>query len=58
MLYVNGKLSSRLTVAVDLLDREVQEIALADPRIAEHLKGRPIRKVVVVPNKLINIVAG
>jgi leucyl-tRNA synthetase len=31
---------------------------LEDPRVLEHLGGKPPRKVVVVPGKLVNIVAG
>ena len=46
----------RLTLAVDLPQAEVEAAALAQPKIAEQLAGQAIKKVVVIPNKLVNIV--
>jgi leucyl-tRNA synthetase len=56
VLQVNGKLRSRITAAVDAADEEVQRMALADESVQKFVQGRPIRKVVVVKNKLVNIV--
>lgn len=53
---VNGKLRNRLELPVDATDEEVKEAALADERIQRFVAGKPVRKVIVVPNRLINIV--
>ena len=44
---VNGKLRGRLTVAADVSDDQLRELATADPAVAKHLEGKTIRKVVV-----------
>jgi len=52
----NGKLRSRLTVAHDAGDDAVREAALNDEKVKEALTGKQIVKVIVVKNKLVNIV--
>ena len=52
----NGKLRSRLTVAHDAEDEAVREAALNDARVKEALAGKQIVKVIVVKNKLVNLV--
>jgi len=54
---VNGKVRSRITVAADLPEGEVQQIALADENVRRHLEGKTVRKVIVVPGRLVTIVA-
>ena len=54
---VNGKIRARVTVAADASAEDVEAVALADPRIAEALAGKPPRKVIVVPGRMVNIVA-
>ena len=56
VVQINGKMRDRLTLAVDLPQAEVEAAALAQPKIAEQLAGQAIKKVVVIPNKLVNIV--
>jgi len=53
---VNGKLRSRVFAAPDTSNEELQELALADEKILEYTAGKQIAKVVVVPNRLVNIV--
>jgi leucyl-tRNA synthetase len=53
---VNGKLRATLTLARDLPAAEVQAVALAEPGVVKHLDGKPPRKVIVVPNRVVNIV--
>jgi len=53
---VNGKLRSRIRVAVDVSEEEIRRLAQADEKVAQHLNGRQIVKIIVVPQKLINIV--
>jgi leucyl-tRNA synthetase len=57
VLQVNGRLRDRLTVARDISKEEVEKLALANAKVLEFTKGLTIRKVVVVPGKLVNIVA-
>nr|HPK52893.1 class I tRNA ligase family protein [Smithellaceae bacterium] len=56
VLQINGKLRSRITVAVDEEDESIKAAALADEKIAALTKGANIRKVIYVPKKLVNIV--
>ncbi len=58
VLQINGKLKDRLTVAVGLDAKTLETLALANSRIAAELSGKTIRKVIAVPGKLVNIVAG
>lgn len=57
ILQVNGKVRSKLTVAVDLEKEELEKLAMADENILRNIEGKSVRKVIVVPNKLVNIVA-
>lgn len=54
---INGKVRSRIVVASGSHEEALQEAALSDERIAELLRGKKIRKVIVIPDKLVNIVA-
>jgi leucyl-tRNA synthetase len=56
VVQVNGKLRSRVMIPPDASREEMERAALDDPRIQELIAGAPIKKVVVVPNKLINVV--
>ena len=53
---VNGKVRSRIVVSTDASPDELETLALADERISELTSGKQIRKVIVVPKKMINIV--
>jgi leucyl-tRNA synthetase len=53
---VNGKVRSRLTVAVDISEEALQRLALADEAVQGHLAGKRVRKVVVVNGRLVSIV--
>ncbi len=55
---VDGKVRGRITVAVGAGREEIERLALADEKVRQFLAGRPIRKVVVVPGRTVNIVAG
>ncbi|HSM10843.1 MAG TPA: leucine--tRNA ligase [Lysobacter sp.] len=55
---VNGKLRGTIEVAVDIDKDEAQRLALAEPGVARFLEGQSVRKVIVVPGKIVNIVAG
>ncbi len=53
---VNGKVRDRLTVAPGTDEATLRAKALASPRVQEHLAGREPKKVIVVPDRLVNIV--
>ncbi|HCZ37999.1 leucine--tRNA ligase [Brochothrix thermosphacta] len=54
---VNGKVKSRVEIKNGLAKDELEAMAMADEAIQENIVGKTIRKVIVVPNKLVNIVA-
>ena len=55
---VNGKLRGRVVVPADADAAAVERIAREDSRIAVLLEGKTVRKVVVVPGKMVNFVVG
>jgi leucyl-tRNA synthetase len=55
---VNGKVRGRITVPSAASDADVEATARADARVAALLEGATVRKVVVVPGRLINFVLG
>jgi leucyl-tRNA synthetase len=54
---VNGKLRDTITLPAGSDDAELEAAAKASPKVQTHLQGKTVRKVVVVPGKLVNIVA-
>ncbi|MEW9677087.1 leucine--tRNA ligase [Lentibacillus sp. L22] len=54
---VMGKVRSKINVAKDISKEELEKQALEDEKVREWLEGKTIRKVIVVPGKLVNIVA-
>jgi leucyl-tRNA synthetase len=55
---VNGKVRSRLTVAPDASEQELERLALADAAVQPHLAGKNVKKVVVAKGRLVSIVVG
>src|SRR5690606_12710724 len=55
---VNGKLRGTIEVPVNIDKAEAERLALAEPGVAKFLDGLSVRKVIVVPGKIGNIVAG
>jgi leucyl-tRNA synthetase len=56
VVQVDGKVRGRLQVGVDVADDQVRQLALADERVKPWVERRRVDKVVVVPNRLVNIV--
>lgn len=56
VIQVNGKLRSKIEVPVDTQEDKLKELALADERLKPWIQDKPIRNLVIVPHKLINIV--
>jgi len=55
---VNGKLRGEVVTSASAGEAEVRALAEAEDRVRAHLAGKPIRKVVFVPKRLINFVVG
>ncbi len=54
---VNGKVRGKFEAAPDSDKETLERLALADENIKKHIEGKMIRKIIVVPSKLVNIVA-
>lgn len=54
----NGKTRFTLSVSPEATKEEIEKLALASPEAAKWIEGKSIRKIIVVPNKIINIVVG
>jgi leucyl-tRNA synthetase len=57
-IQINGKLRSKIQVPAEIDEAALREAALADERIRALIEGKAIRKIIVVPGKLVNIVVG
>ncbi|MDP2432983.1 MAG: leucine--tRNA ligase [Pseudomonadota bacterium] len=56
MLQVNGKLRGKIKVAADASKDSIEQAALGSPDVQKFMDGKPAKKVVVVPGRLVNIV--
>jgi leucyl-tRNA synthetase len=56
VLQVNGKVRSRIQVPSTSGQKEIETKALADERVQRFINGKPVKKVIVVKNKLVNVV--
>jgi leucyl-tRNA synthetase len=54
---VMGKVRGRIQVAVDASREDIEAAALAEPNVAAHVEGKTVAKIIVVPGKMVNIVA-
>ena len=58
IVQVNGKLRDRLQLAADADQQTIEQLAQASESVQRHIEGKTVRKVIVVPGRLVNIVAG
>ena len=56
VVQVNGKLRAKLVVPLDAESQSIEEMALAEEKVAKLTEGKIILKFIIVPNKLVNIV--
>ena len=56
VVQVNGKVRDRMEVSAELSEDELVERAKASPRVQAHVDGKTVRKAIVVPRKLVNLV--
>ena len=54
---VMGKVRGRITVAADASREDIEAAALEEPNVASHVEGKSVAKIIVVPGKMVNIVA-
>jgi leucyl-tRNA synthetase len=56
VVQVNGKVRGKIGVPADTTREEIEAMILQEPYVGKHLQGRPVKKVIVVPGKLVNVV--
>ena len=55
---VNGKLRATIEVAVTTPKEEIERLAKAESNVEKHIEGQTVRKIIIVPGKIVNIVVG
>ncbi|NVK02596.1 MAG: leucine--tRNA ligase, partial [Oceanospirillaceae bacterium] len=58
VVQVNGKVRGRIHVAADADKAIIVQMALAEANVQKHMEGKAVRKEIVVPGKLVNLVVG
>jgi leucyl-tRNA synthetase len=58
VVQVNGKLRGSITLAKSMEKAQIEAVAVNQPFVQKHLENSSVKKIIVVPNKLINIVVG
>ncbi len=56
VVQVNGKVRAKMTISTAADKAEIEAAALAEPNVQRHIEGKEIRKRIVVPGKLVNLV--
>lgn len=56
-IQINGKRRAEISVPKDMAAAEVEKIALANEDVIKFLAGQPVKKIIVVPGRIINVVA-
>ncbi len=56
VVQVNGRVRGRIVVPVDAGETLIKELALQEPNVQAHLEGKQVKRIIVVPGKIVNIV--
>ncbi|VAX17098.1 Leucyl-tRNA synthetase, partial [hydrothermal vent metagenome] len=56
VIQVNGKLRGKFSASPDVSKDDMEKMALADEKVKSFIGDKPVRKVIVVPGKLVNVV--
>jgi leucyl-tRNA synthetase len=56
VVQINGKVRAKLIVSAGLKDETIKELALKDEKVREFIAGKPVKKLIVVKGRLVNIV--
>ncbi|MDI9325237.1 MAG: class I tRNA ligase family protein [Alphaproteobacteria bacterium] len=54
-IQINGKVRSQIDVPMDMPEKELETLALEDAAIQKHLSGKTTQKIIIVPNRIVNI---
>lgn len=54
---INGKVKAKAVIELDLPKDEMEQLALSNEVVQAELEGKTVRKVIAIPNRLVNIVA-
>jgi leucyl-tRNA synthetase len=57
MIQVNGRLRDRVEVPAAIADDELEQLVLERDKVRHHLNGKAVRKTIIVPGRLVNVVA-
>ncbi len=57
VVQVNGKVRGKIDVAADAAKSDIEARVLSQPNVQKHMQDRPVKKFIVVPGKLVNVVA-
>ena len=58
VVQVKGKVRGKVSVAADADDDSIRDAALNEPNVQKHIEGLALRKVIIVPGRLVNLVVG
>jgi leucyl-tRNA synthetase len=58
VVQVKGKMRGKVSVAADADEDTIREAALREPNVQKHIEGQTLRKVIIVPGRLVNLVVG
>ncbi|MBI4653734.1 MAG: leucine--tRNA ligase [Nitrospirae bacterium] len=58
VVQINGKLRGKITIPVGLREEAIKEKAFQDLKVSDYIKGKSVKKVIVVKSRLVNIVTG
>ena len=56
VVQVNGKVRAKVTVPADADEGHVEQAALAEANVAKFIEGKTVRKVIIIPGRLVNVV--
>jgi leucyl-tRNA synthetase len=56
VIQINGKVRDRVKMPIVATEEELKAVALSNPKVQDRIAGKPVRNVIVVPKKLVNIV--
>ena len=58
VVQVNGKMRGRITVAANAADEDIRAAVLAEPNVQRFMGDKQLRKMIIVPGRLVNVVVG
>jgi leucyl-tRNA synthetase len=58
VVQVNGKVRGKIQVAVNASEDDIKALALANDSVQKFMEGKAVRKLIVVPGKLVSVVVG